>query len=171
MSKSIFARAAIGAALLAATALASAATVTTVYASANTYGNAVGADSGVSLFAGEQFTVDATGVWGNDPNSHYWAGPNGNTVQSPLTMDGLTTNFASLVGRIGNGPVFKIGADYTGVASTSGELEFFFWDSDVGRSNNVGSVIATTTAVPEPATFALMGLGLGLVGLSRRRKI
>ena len=162
-------RATLGATLLAVAGIASAAT--TVSADLNTFNNAVGADSGVFLTAGEAFDVTAAGLWRNDPNTYYNAGPNGNTVQAPLTQDGLTANIGTLVAEIGGGQVFAVGSNYSGVASTSGELEFFFWDTDSGATNNSGTVSANVAVVPEPATFALMGLGLGLIGLSRRRKI
>ncbi len=74
------------------------------------------------------------------------------------------------MGEIDGGTPFIVGSSFWGTAAATGELELFFWDSDRGITNNSGTVTASAV-VPEPTTFALMGLGLGLIGLSRRRKI
>jgi hypothetical protein len=174
MNKSIFARAAIGAALLAAAGLASATELGTftIDAMANSIGGGTAFDTGVTLHAGETLTISVptTDIWNNSwGDSYYDANANGNNVQGGFTYGNLTTNIGSLVGQIGNGDYFKVGTSYTGTVSSTGDLKFFYWDSD--SFNNVGAVHAEVSAVPEPATFALMGLGLGLVGLSRRRKI
>jgi hypothetical protein len=174
MSKSFFARAAIGAALLAAAGIASATNVGTftVDSMTNSIGGGVAFDTGVTVHAGDTLTISVPTdeIWNNSwGDSFYDANANGNTVQGDLTIGNLTTNIGSLVGEIGNGDYFKVGTSYTGTVSSTGDLKFFYWDSDA--FNNVGSVHATVSAVPEPATFALMGLGLGLIGLSRRRKI
>ena len=171
MSNNFALRATLAAALLAVAGIASAANTVVVDADQNTFENAIGADSGIYLTAGEAFDVTAAGLWRNDPSSFYNAGPNGNTVQGQLGQAGLTANVGTLVAEIDGGQVFAVGSNFSGVATTSGELEFFFWDSDRGTTNNSGTVSATAAVVPEPATFALMGLGLGLIGLSRRRKI
>ena len=76
-------------------------------------------------------------------------------------------HYGELVGQIGSGPVFGVGTDFAGVASSTGELKLFYWDSSYG--DNFGS-IAATVAVPEPMNIALMGLALGAFALSRRRK-
>jgi hypothetical protein len=174
MSKNItFAlRATVGAALLAAATLASAATTTTTIDSvANSIGGGAAKDSFVALSAGEEFSVSVptTELWNNSfGNPAYNADADGNTFQT-LTIGSFTAAIGSLVGEIGNGDFFKVGTSYSGTAATSGDLKFFYWDSDA--YNNVGAVTASISAVPEPTTIALLGLGLGLVGLSRRRKI
>ena len=75
-------------------------------------------------------------------------------------------HYGELVGQIGSGPVFGVGTDFSGIASSTGELKLFYWDSSYG--DNFGSI--TATVVPEPANIALMGLALGAFALSRRRK-
>ncbi len=174
MSKN-FLRATIGATLLAAATLAGATTVsTTIDSVADAYGTDGSTfDSALTLSAGDFFTITAsTGdhQWNNSfGDDGYWSGADGHSNQA-LTLGGLTAYAGTLVGEIGNGPLFVVGSNYTtGYTATGGELKLFYFDSD--SYNNVGSVTATISAVPEPATFALMGLGLGLIGLSRRRKI
>ena len=156
---------AFGVVLLAVAGIACAAT--SVDAKLNTFPTGFGADSGVSLHVGESFSVKASGLWRNDPDPFYNAGPDGNTVQSPLTTAGLTANYGTLVAQIDGGPVFAVGSSFSGTAGTSGELKFFFWDED--SSNNSGTVSVTVAVVPEASSFALMGLGLALIALRRRK--
>ena len=106
-------------------------------------------------------------AWRLPPGASYNAGPDGNTVQSPLTTAGLTANYGTLVAQIDGGPVFAVGSSFSGTAGTAGELKFFFWDED--SSNNSGTVSVTAAVVPEASSFALMGLGLALIALRRRK--
>lgn len=85
------------------------------------------------------------------------------------TQGGLSAPYGTLVGQIGGGNFFAIGTSYSGVASATGTLKLFYFDSNNG--DNTGSILATVTAVPEPESYALLLAGLGVVGtLARRRK-
>lgn len=166
-----FSRAALGAALLAVSGLAAATTANVVVdAQLNSLGGGTGLDTGLFLTAGESFSVSAvpTDLWNNsgvDPT--YETNADGHAFQSG-SLDGLYDAFGALVGEIGNGPLFHVGTSFNGVASGSGELKFFFFDSDAW--NNTGAVHVAASAVPEPTNIALMGLALGAFALSRRRK-
>jgi hypothetical protein len=83
---------------------------------------------------------------------------------------GLTAPFGALVGEWGNntGNFFLIGTNFTGLALDSA-LKLYYFDSNF--SDNTGSILANVTAVPEPETYGMMLVGLGMMGfMARRRK-
>ena len=174
--------------LLAGTAQAA---VVNVDALADSYnsGAGTGAFAG-TLSAGESFSVtaSATDLWSAGALPR-WSNANGLTGnllatgsdesgQAAGTLIGqsfglYTTGdgsfyYGELVGRIGSGAYFAIGTDYTGTAATGGNLMLYYWDSY--SLDNVGSVAATVTTVPEPGSITLMLAGLGLVGALARRQ-
>ena len=169
MSK--FSRAVLAAALLAVSGLAAAETHTGIVdARLNSLGGGTGFDTGFFLTAGDSFSASANpaDLWdnsGTDPT--YLTNADGHAFQSG-SLDGLTDAYGALVGEIGNGPLFHVGTSFSGVADATGELKFFFFDSDA--DNNTGSVHVEVSAVPEPANVALMALALGAFALTRRRK-
>ena len=165
-----FSRAALGAALLAVSGLAAAATNGIVDAQANSLVGGTAFDTGVFLTVGESFSVtaNAADLWNNsgtDPT--YVSNADGHSFQMG-SIGGLFDAIGSLVGEIGNGPLFHVGTSFSSLAGTQGELKLFYFDSDAW--NNTGSVSVAVSAVPEPANIALMGLALGAFALSRRRK-
>lgn len=166
-----FSRAVVGALVLAASGFAAAGTVNVVVdAKNNAIGGGTGLATGVFLNAGESFSSSAvpTDLWDNswtDPT--YLTNADGHAFQSG-SLDGLFDAYGALVAQIGNGALFHVGTSFSGVANATGELKFFFFDSDA--YNNTGAVRVAVSAIPEPANIALMGLALGAFALSRRRK-
>jgi hypothetical protein len=80
----------------------------------------------------------------------------------------LSAAFGTLVGQIGSGDFFAIGTSFSGIASATGTLKLYYWDSNNG--DNRGSITATINVVPEPETYALMLAGLGAIGFVARRR-
>jgi hypothetical protein len=151
------------------------ATVVTVDSNANSLVGGSALNTGVTLNANTAFSVvvDPSQIWnygGGDPvhdtnaDGTAWKG----WITDITNPDGTTFHgsFAGLIGQIGNGNFFNVGTHFAGVANASGELKFFFLDSDAW--NNIGAVDADINVVPEPATLGLMGLGL--LALARRRR-
>jgi len=177
--------------LASATAFAGSVNVS-AYDNSSSGGPSGGAYAG-TLTAGEAFTITvpvdelwsagALPRWSNaDGLTHdLYATGSDASGQAPGTLigqdfgtwteSGFSAPYGSLVGQIGGGAFFLIGTNYSGTASASGPLYLYYWDSNY--SDNSGFVTATSSAIPEPSTWALMGLGFAVLAasaLSARRK-
>lgn len=170
----------------------------TVDAFANsTSGTGVGLNT-ISLTTGQNFTVTVspTDLW-NAGFLPRWSNANGLTgdlfatgtddsglaagtkigAAFPLwTQGGLTAPYGSLVGRIGAGNFFFIGANFAGIASGTGILQLFYFDSNNHDNSQfvTADVVAGEQAgspVPLPGALSLFVSGLGAMGaLAWRRK-
>ena len=145
--------------------------------------------SSISILAGHAFSVSAStdSLWSagalprfsdaNGLTGDRFATASDDSGQTPgtligtnfggYTQDGFTAPYGALVGRIGSTYVL-LGTSYRGVAAETGTLELFYWDSNSG--DNTGDISFNISAVPEPATWAMMIGGLALTGLGLRRR-
>ena len=113
-------------------------TMLTVTVPANVYW----VKTGISVKAGQHITMQVIGTantWGGTPQGN--SDPNGNLT--PLLCDDDTcvlnnTNYGMLVGRIGDGNPFKIGAYTEMVSVTSGELQLVVNDKEGYYFDNLG---------------------------------
>jgi len=90
------------------------------------------------------------------------------TIQSggPSTQFGGTSITAG-----GSCPVNAVcGSEGSGVVQFNGTFSSITWTNPVFENYYVFTVGAPGVAVPEPATFALLGLGLAGLGFSRRKR-
>lgn len=172
------------------------ATAVTVDALLNSTGGGSGAS--VSVFSGNSFSVSVNSLdlwsagalprWSNangidgpdllatgspDTNGDNPGVSAGTVIGSDIfgnwTQGGLNAPFGSLVGSFDGGTnFFNIGTSFSGTAA-SNTLNLYYFDSNNG--DNIGSIIANVSAVPEPETYAMFMAGLGLMGfMARRRK-
>lgn len=136
-------------------------------------------DTGIDVNAGDLLTITAAGQWrisGSDPFTDA-NGQVGRTFDNtaPWWVSSLLVQISDTPRQVGDPEyrerTFQAGTNFVGPASRSGRLFLAYGDTDYG--NNEGSVTASvsvTAVAPEPGTLALLGAGLGMVGLIARRK-
>ena len=182
----------VGSLMLAGLSVATPANAVIVDALQNSTSGGVGANA-IFLNAGESFSVNVSpgDLW-NAGALPRWSNADGLTgnllatgtddsAQAAGTLIGsnfglynqpgsaLNAPYGTLVGTIGSSDFFAIGTSYSGIAPAAGELKLYYWDSNNG--DNTQFVTANVSAVPEPATWAMMILGFAGIGFmaSRRR--
>jgi hypothetical protein len=173
---------------LALAALSSQAATFTVDAMNNSSSGGTGLAS-ITLAAGEAFTVssslddlwsagalprwsDANGLTG--PRFANGADDSGESVGTQIgtdfgmwTQNGHSSAYGSLVAEIG-GQWITLGANSSGVAPAAGTLNLYYWDSNNG--DNTGAITFNISAVPEPSTYLMLGVGLMALTVLRKRK-
>jgi PEP-CTERM motif len=157
----------------------------------------VSAPTSLGSFAAGTYSIAATGVVGlaGPPgNGAFDVGPNGVPVV-PVTSPGYAycnpagcdfdifsaaygpggagRNLGALLGTrfaspTGPADFFLIGNGTTITLASAGNL--YAVVNDTFYSNNVGSFEVSVSAVPEPATWAMMIGGFGIAGLAMRRR-
>ncbi|MBS3962249.1 MAG: PEP-CTERM sorting domain-containing protein [Sandarakinorhabdus sp.] len=83
------------------------------------------------------------------------------------TKAGYSAPYGALVGEIG-GVYRLLGANGQHAAWGTGMLKLYNWDSN--RNDNAGSIGFKVSVVPEPATWAMLIAGFGMVGVGLRRR-
>jgi hypothetical protein len=175
------------AAIIALGAAPAAAVVVTVNAAAHTTSSAGVATIAVVAGHGFEVTVSPTDLWNAGPLPR-WSNANGligdlfatgsdesgqaagtliGRYFDPWTFGGLTAPYGALVGRIGT-EFRTMGTSFRGPAWATGTLSLFYWDG--GGQDNSDFIRVSVTSVPEPASWAMLIAGFGLVGAAARRR-
>ena len=132
-----------------------------------------GGEVGISLFSGSNYRFNMKSVGGdwllNDGGSDFTSGlPY--TPNTPLTFRftrGAAANGYSVV--ITQGANTYNGLNYTGTSGTMDISRIDLYSSAQGGGENLGFNNLQINAVPEPASGALLGLGLMIFAALRRR--
>jgi hypothetical protein len=182
------------AALAAGLAMAGGAQAATVIvdAQANSSTGGTGADTGLNLTLGQLFQVlvDPNDLW-NAGTPPRWSNADGLTHNiyatgtddsgaaagtliginyGVRTVAGFSAPYGALVGEIG-GVFHLIGTNFSGAAWNTGDLNLYYWDSNsADNTQYITAEVSSSTGVPEPATWAFMIVGFGLLGGALRAK-
>lgn len=100
-------------------------------------------DTGVDVRAGQFVAVDATGIIRSSPDPATAHGPDGDPNPDLRQFNVIPGNHAALIGRVGSGEPFFVGAHTSFSPTLSGRLELGVNDLDV--STNSGSFEAQIT--------------------------
>lgn len=133
----------------------------------------------VSVDPNDLWNAGALPRWSNadgltGPRTATGSDDSGEAAGTPIGADfgiwsqnGLDAPYGTLVGEIGG--VYKVlGTSFNGTAWGSGTLNLYYWDSNAG--DNTQFITVAVTAVPEPANWALMVGGVGMLGWAARRR-
>lgn len=186
MQKTLLGTAAFAAVMLSASGASAASYVVRAFENSSSGGTAV---ASLSFTSGQSFSVsvaaedlwsagalprwsDADGLTG--PRFATGTDESGEAAGTQIGADfglhiqnGLSAPFGTLVGEIA-GDFRVLGTSFNGTAWASGTLNLYYWDSNFG--DNTQFVTAEVTAIPEPAAWAMMIGGFGLVGFGMRRR-
>ena len=100
------------------------------------------------------------------PVTYTFTGPNG---AAPVSVVSYGSNYWGYGSYTVNGNQFT-GREYNGILQLAGSFTSLTVTTNPGENWHGFNIGVSTTAVPEPATMALMGLGLVGIGAIRRRK-
>jgi hypothetical protein len=99
--------------------------------------------TGINVASGDSITYSATGSWKASPIGGS-SGPNGSGTAAGTRIE-PPANVMLLIGKIGDGEYFSIGASSTSAANASGELQLLANDLPTAYGDNSGSVDVTIT--------------------------
>lgn len=177
------------AAALFSSPVAASATVVIVDAKANSTSGGTSKDTGLTFATGQQFRItsstndlwssgalprfsDANGIVfrlavAGDDSGQAPGTQIGSSTFGNYTQGNLSARYGSLVADLGNNTFQLLGANGVFV-SQGGPLKLAYFDSNSG--DNSGFITFNITAVPEPATWALMLVGFGMIGFGLRSR-
>ena len=180
----------VAAAVAALAGVPAAAAVYVVSAGANSSSGGAGLAT-ISLTSGQNFSIssDTNDLWSAGPLPRFSdangltgvrlataADDSGQLVGTQIGANfglwgqhGISAPYGSLVGELGG--VFQfLGANFSGPAWGNGTLNFYYWDSNNGDNSGSIAFNVSTGAIPEPASWAMMIAGFGMVGFAMRRR-